>query len=302
MCSVALGILLQISLAALPHPPEEILLASWNLQWLVLPATAHAARLACDAGRRPALPCDVALQGSRDSADWARLRHYVRALDADLIAFQEVQDAEAALRLFRGYRVCISAGPGLQQTGFAVRAGLPFRFEAPLAALSMAGRNRSGAVLRLLLPGRSIQLLSVHLKSGCAESPLEEGSAACRLLEAQSRVLGSWIAARRAAKEPYILLGDFNRAGPDSSDPFWQRLDAAAGAELVHASAGRSFHNCYVGQPFSRFIDHIVFDPALRAAIRPGSFARRGYSPRDALRYQLSDHCPVIIRVSLNHL
>ena len=81
----------------------ELHLATWNLEWLVSPATALASRLSCDDGTRATLPCDVARTLARDSADFARLRAYARALDADVIALQEVEDVATAQRVFRGY-------------------------------------------------------------------------------------------------------------------------------------------------------------------------------------------------------
>src|SRR6188768_3467839 len=68
---------------------DEITIATWNLEWLISPATAHAGRLACRHGKRTSLPCDVI---ARDSADLARLATYARELDADIVAFQEVEN------------------------------------------------------------------------------------------------------------------------------------------------------------------------------------------------------------------
>ena len=96
-----------------------------------------------------------------------------------------------------------------------------------------------------------------------------------------------------------MVLGDFNRAGPRDDDPFWQRLHAAANGALFNAAAHTVFRNCYLGQPFSQYIDHILLGPALGRSVVPGSFRKRGYASRDALRYRLSDHCPVSIRLRL---
>ena len=140
-----------------------------------------------------------------------------------------------------------------------------------------------------------IELLVVHLKSGCSRDPLDAGPAACRMLEQQAQQLGEWIAARAAASAPFIVLGDFNRVdSPPEQDVFWQLLHADAFALLA---AQLPFRNCYLGQPYSQFIDHMLISRSLLQRIVPASAGRMGFRNADALRYRLSDHCPV--RVSL---
>jgi endonuclease/exonuclease/phosphatase family metal-dependent hydrolase len=275
--------------------PRTLTIASWNLDWLVTQETAHTSRLACNAGRTSPVPCDVARELARDSADLARLAHYARQLDADVVAFQEVENAHAARRVFRGYDVCIGGGKGVQHPGFAVRSGIAHRCDPALQALALGSRQRAGALLTLY-PGtaQQIELLAVHLKSGCSRDPLDSGSTACRTLAAQAAALGEWMTQRAAAHARSIVLGDFNRAGPDANDPFWQQLHAgtAADAAFFNVSAGTAFRNCYRGQPFTRYIDHILVSAGLAMRIVPGSFRRHGYRSLDALRYRLSDHCP----------
>jgi endonuclease/exonuclease/phosphatase family metal-dependent hydrolase len=278
--------------------PEALTIASWNLEWLVSPETAHASRLACNAGHTAAVPCDVARELDRDTADLARLSFYARQLDADVIAFQEVENQRAARRVFRGYDICINQGSGVQQAGFAVRTGIAHRCDPPLQALAQGSRQRAGAVL-LLFPGtsRQIELLAVHLKSGCARQALEAGSAACRTLAVQAKALAAWMAQRSAAQTRSIVMGDFNRTGPDDRDTFWQQLQVgdAADSAYLNASSGVAFSNCYRGQPFSTYIDHILVSRALMVQFVRGSFRHHGYRSLDAFRYRLSDHCPISI-------
>ena len=297
-------ILLLLSLATATMPVRAgaplLSIATWNMEWLVSPATAHAARRACRDNRRATLPCDVARDHSRDSADLSRLAWYARQLDADVIAFQEVEDASIAARIFDGYRICIAPGRGLQHVGFAIRAGIAHRCGAPMDALSLGGAQRAGMTL-LLYPDspRAVELLAVHLKSGCADENLDSGRAACVVLRAQAQQLAQWISAREQAR--YILLGDFNRGDSAvATDEFWRTLAGrdAARASFLFASDGVPFRNCYIGAGFMRAIDHILVSRALQAQVAAGSFRKAGYSDSDALRYRLPDHCPV--RFSLN--
>jgi endonuclease/exonuclease/phosphatase family metal-dependent hydrolase len=295
-------LLLSLAAATMPARAEAPLLsiATWNMEWLVSPATAHAARRACRDNRRAPLPCDVARDLSRDSADLSRLAWYARQLDADVIAFQEVEDASIAARIFDGYHICIAPGRGLQHVGFAIRPGIAHRCGRPMDALSLGGTQRAGMTL-LLYPdsSRVVELLAVHLKSGCADDALDSGRAACVVLQAQARQLALWISSHEQAR--YILLGDFNRGDSAvATDEFWRTLadGDAEHAAFSFASDGVPFRNCHIGAGFMRAIDHILVSRALLAQVAAGSFRKAGYSESDALQYRLPDHCPV--RFSLN--
>jgi endonuclease/exonuclease/phosphatase family metal-dependent hydrolase len=274
--------------------------ATWNLQWLVDPATTHEARIACREQRAAPLPCDVARTLARDSADLGRLAALVRRLDADVIAFQEVQSEAIAQRVFRGYRICIAAGAGVQHTGLAVRAGLRARCDAPLASLATSGRSRAGQVLTLFPPdGPPIELLSVHLKSGCARDPLHSPTAACRQLVEQAQALGEWIHQQTEEGSDFIVLGDLNRGGtPDSDDEFWRLLQPAA---FTAAASRLPFRNCVFGAPYGDFIDHILVAQTLLPRLHEEGFRQMRFRPGETTRYLLSDHCPVSVSLSLNH-
>ncbi len=277
---------------------DAITIATWNLEWLVTPETAHAGRLACRYGQRSTLPCDVVQDLARDSADLARLAAYARELDADIVAFQEVENEAIARKVFRGYRICMADGAGLQHVGFAVRPHLAHRCGPAVESLSLDGRSRKAMSL-LLTPARSapIELLVVHLKSGCSRDPLDSELAACRMLEQQAGQLGEWIAARTAQQAQFMVLGDFNRVPPASpDDTFWQLVQTGP-LDLI--TAHLPFRNCFIGQPLSQFIDHMLVSRTLLYRLIRSSLRHPGYRSADAVRYRLSDHCPVSISLNV---
>lgn len=277
--------------------PRPLRLATWNMEWLVDPETSRVARIACRDGRRSPLPCDVARTQARDSADLRAIASEVRRLDADVIAFQEVENASIARRVFRGYDICIADGPGAQHAGFAYRPRQGIRCEPPLQSLTVGGRGRAGQPLRLQLgDGPPLHLLAVHLKSGCSRDALDSTTSACVLLAAQTEALGEWIDSRVQAGEPFIVLGDLNRAGaPDASDPFWNLLDAS---RFEAAASHLAFRNCVFGAPYEAFIDHILVDRSLLPRLHQEGFAQMRFHAAKSNRYRLPDHCPV--RVSLS--
>lgn len=279
--------------------PAPLRIATWNMEWLVAPGTARTARIACRDGHRAPLPCDVTRTRARDSADLRALASLVRRLDADIIAFQEVENAAIARRVFRGYQICIAGGSGVQHAGFAVRAHLRARCGPPLTTLEAGGRGRPGQLLTVpVASGPPIQLLAVHLKSGCSRDPLDSAASACTLLAAQAEALGAWIAERSVAEEPFIVLGDLNRAGaPDDHDPFWQALDTST---FDAAAAHLPFRNCVYGAPYEAFIDHILVGRSLMPHLHTEGFQQMRFPAAKSTRHRLSDHCPVRVSLSVN--
>ena len=212
-----------------PAVAADLKLATWNLEWLTL-------RQAGD----PALPADVQ---PKTAGDIARLRGYADRLAADVVAFQEVDGAEAASRVFPPdrYSLAVTRDAVVQRVGFAVRNGLIWSRNPDLVGLDVTADGsqhlRSGADITLEVGGTVLRLLAVHLKSGCQRQSLNNGSRPCSQLSDQVTPLQGWIAQRRAEGVPFVILGDFNRV-MDGRD---QLLDALErGGPLARATAGRA--------------------------------------------------------------
>jgi endonuclease/exonuclease/phosphatase family metal-dependent hydrolase len=306
LLACALGLAPAFVLAA--KVPAEIRIATWNLEWFMKPETLRALAPACaprDAprdGARRGIPCDVAHAQARSQEDISALSRYARALDADVVALQEVDGADAARLVFPNHEFCFSGRVAVQNNGFAIRRGIPFACGADVVDLALADDVRRGVDLRLF-PGTpaEIALLSVHLKSGCARDPLDSTRASCRELRRQLPFLEAWIDARAAEQKPFAVLGDFNRdlRQEPAGVSFWKDIDDAdpPAADLVNTAEGQKFQNCSPAQTFSGYIDYIILGRDLARGLVEGSFGRALYRPRDAARRKLSDHCPVFIRL-----
>lgn len=296
----------------------DLKLATWNLEWLIAPEALQALRGRCtpEGVRAPpgtrSIPCDVAAKLNRSRADFDALARYARQLDADVIALQEVDGASAARLVFPGYRFCFTGSRNVQNTGFAIRPGIPYRCGPDLKALSLGDSVRRGAGL-VLYPGepRELRLLSVHLKSGCGNRLLDDRRKECAAVARQVPVLEGWIDREAAAGRPFAVLGDFNRnllrdLGPARSETgaplrLWPEIDDGAppDADLANTAEGQRFVNCSMRQTFRGYIDYIVLSRSLGTVVVPGSFDRVVYRTEDAVRRKLSDHCPVSIRVRI---
>lgn len=269
-----------------PAAAAELKIATWNMEWLTL-------RRAGD----PSLPADVR---PKAADGFEALRRYAAILNADVIAFQEVDGAEAAAKVFTPdrYDLVLTHDDVVQRVGFAVRRGLAFERNPDLAGLDVhpedAYRLRSGADITLVLPGGRLRLLAVHLKSGCNSDPLTSSTRrTCATLRQQVPALQGWIRQRREENAPFVIMGDFNRRMEGRDQLLAALRDAAP---LLRATEGRS-SPCWGG---NTFIDHILAGGAARGWMQQDTLRVMVYRETDeAARARLSDHCPVSVRFRL---
>lgn len=281
-------LLLLLLLTPLPAQAAELKLATWNIAWLTL-------RPAGD----PALPATLAPRGPQD---FDRLRGYAARLDADVVALQEVDGAEAAARVFdpRAYAFFFAAEADVQRVGFAVRRGLEVTQHADLAALDLRPQarfsQRRGVDISVGAGPARLRLLAVHLNAGCRDGPLDAPGGDCATTSRQVEILADWVAQRRREGGAFALLGDFNRRIGAAPDPLLGLLEAAA--PLRRATAGAS-DPCWADLRGARpFIDHILLGGEAQAWVVPDSLRVLIYAERGReWQARLSDHCPVSIRL-----
>jgi hypothetical protein len=148
--------------------------------------------------------------------------------------------------------------------------------------------------------GRTLRLLSVHLKSACFDEPLSSDTRDCKKLSAQLPVLETWIDDRGREGVAALVLGDFNRrlfAQPN--EPFWRELDDGEPSlsDLWSPTEGRR-SSCW-GSSYPQFIDHLVLNKAATSLALPESFVQQRYDESDQPNKRvLSDHCPLAITLA----
>jgi len=310
LCLLTVGAALASPLS--PAADRTLRIAAWNLEWLIAPEDFRKLSETCvprgvsPGPRERSIPCNVAQELERSSLDFQALERYAQQLDADIVALQEVDGVAAARKVFRNHDFCFSRREGVQNTGFAIRKGVPHRCGEDFIDLSLDDRVRRGAVL-IVYPGekRELRLLSIHLKAGCPRRPLDDPRRDCQTLAEQVPVLERWIDKQAAAGRRFAILGDFNHdlladMGPARNEQgqprnFWAEIDDGepAGADLVNVAEGQRFMNCAPDQNYRSYIDHVVLGAKLAEWRVPDSFVRITYDGRDALERKLADHCPV---------
>ena len=241
----------------------------------------------------------------RTGADYGSLARRIGELEADVVAFQEVENAAAAHRVFpvskwhvevslrthmKRSRACWNrpeARLGHLATGFAIRRGIEYRRNADLKALGAGDAFQRWATdVTITKGGRELRLLSVHLRTGCWGAKQDrEGrrKATCRTLRGQVERLKAWADARRAAGTAFVIMGDFNRRLALPGDWAWRMLSPSS-APLRLLTEGVPFR-CDPRYP--AYIDHLVAGGGAEAMAVEGSFRearQRGPHP---------DHCAI---------
>lgn len=315
--SAALGAFLALAACAQgPHEQPSLTLATWNAEWLMEPETFDELARVCigrggrAGGGQRAIPCDLVPGRRWTDADFDRLRDFAATVPADVFALQEVDGRAPAARVFPGWAACFTARPHVQNVGFVIRPGIPYRCNPDYRALGLPEDDvRWGADLTLFPgTGNEVRLLAVHLKSGCNRDPLTSDSDDCRTLQRQVPILEAWIDARAAEGARFAVLGDFNRRfdrefapGRDRSGrivALWPEIDDGdpPGADLLDAAEGVTDPACRQQDPVRPPIDHILLGASLASGIVPGSYRMWAY-PRDGARWP--DHCIRTVSVGL---
>ena len=268
-----------------PEPGPELRIAAWNLEHLD------------DTGTDGCVP--------RVQADYDAISAQVEELGLDIVAFQEVENEDAAYRVFpwsdwhvemsrrpvRNTGLACRGRPGQRlghlATGFAIRREIAYRRNADLEALGEATAfQRWGTDITVTEEGQDLRLLSVHLASGCwgeenDADPRDER--VCTILRDQIDQLREWADARRADGAPFVILGDFNRRLAVPGDWAWELLSPPSSP--LHLPTSDLHTQC--DPRFTELIDHLVLGGGATAILVPGStheWPRQGEHP---------DHCAV---------
>ena len=284
----ALGAILVLGFVLGTAEASGLRIAAWNLEHL---------------NDRPGEGCV-----ERTEEDFDTIARRVEALGADVVAFQEVENAAAARRVFNPakWNIVMSSRPDTgegptcynrpegrlqhQGTGIAVRRSVAYRRGTDLS--SLAGGNpflRWGTHIVVGRGERRLHVLSVHLKSGCwGADQDEQGREPCTVLRSQMSALRAWIDERLREGERFVIAGDFNRRLAIPGDWAWGLL-SPAGRPLELATEGL---NSRCDSRFPNFIDHLVLGGPEGPIARPGSFREE---PRDAPH---PDHCAISVAIA----
>lgn len=290
---LGLALVFALSASAVAQQKPYVKIATWNMEWLT--------------DRTSGIPTNVK---PKSVAGLKLLRGYAKELDADIIAFQEVDGEKMLAEVLDPavYDFHITDETDVQRPGFAIRKGVSFTRNPDLAELDVtAGAARSlrrGADITVTLFGQPVRMLAVHLKCCCPVGDLDQpGNQNCSELAKQVPVLKGWVDMRTKEGAAFIVLGDFNRqfnARPVSNgklvvDDMWRDLNK--GSTALHRVTDGLQSKCWGGK-HAQFIDHIVLNPAAKKLEMPKSVDVLVYRETDeSYQSSISDHCPISVKL-----
>ncbi|XWN38153.1 MAG: HAD family acid phosphatase [Balneola sp.] len=251
---------------------------------------------------------------ARSDQDYEKLRNFAATMDADIVALQEVESVNAVARVFpeneweivlsdrpsSGSYECRGSGrPSTQQrVAFAVKKGIEFEKIDSFKELALNNPGlRYGLVIRLTGTPEPIEVMNVHMKSGCFVNDYSTSDRdACETFEQQVPVLDKWVESKVKEKKAFVILGDFNHRITTPENRFWKDLEDMDGNKISIKSSMEGIRGCHPRYPDP--IDHILAGPNSLKYYSPASenVFYFGKTPETMTEDDmLSDHCPISV-------
>ncbi len=292
----ALTITLVLTITSIEIHAQELKMSSWNMEWLTTN------------------PNHKVYEAKRESKDFTALKSYFDDLNADVIAFQEVDSFKAMQKISSADYHIVFSDRYLPQhsnhtfsdinqfTGFAIRNNVPFSDPEDIDLYGKGNHKLRFAAYVILNPDSKtpVHTLSVHLKAGCT-AKFYSTKKACQSLLTQGKKLNQWIKQREALQQEYVIMGDFNHNLSYNDDWLWKELtrEVKQTPDLVsrHTKSEckvRKRNDAKNLHQFRTVIDHIIVSKGLSASPAQQTV----YNGQDVLQYHLSDHCPISTQLS----
>ena len=277
---------------------QEVRVASWNIEHL-----AEHNEVGC-------VP--------RSTLDYEKLRKFSELLNADVIALQEVENTAAVERVFpkSEWNIVLSDRPNSrsyncrgndqestqQRVAVVLRKGIKYQNKGSFEELGLKMEGlRYGVVVEIFGDRDTINLLALHLKSGCFVDDYSTSKLrACEVLETQIETLDDWIENSIRENKKFIVLGDFNSRLTVENSMFWNKLVNMDNMPIGIQNGMQNLTGCHPRYP--DLIDHIILGPETSKLQIQNSQMVHFYSSTGrhmAEEDMLSDHCPVSLVLRL---
>ena len=254
----------------------------------------------------------------RHDSDYVKLQEFAVGLNADVVALQEVENMAAVARVFpeNNWDIILSMRPASrtyscrgsgfestqQRVAIALRKGLIYEDLGSFEELGLKREGlRYGVQIRILGEKDTVDVMAVHLKSGCFVDDFSSSDrSACEVLEEQVPVLDHWIETHVSNKQKFVVLGDFNHRLANDENKMWHILSEIQGAPLDISNSMQNLAGCHPRYPEP--IDHILMGPEASKLRVAGSEAVHYFPKKSEERRvddMLSDHCPISVVLNI---
>lgn len=247
---------------------------------------------------------------ARNESDYKELRDFAATMDADVVALQEVESEKAVARVFLPdtWDIVLSERPDSepyicrgsgrtstqQKVAYAIRKGVSYENLGSFEELALGNPGlRHGLMIRLTDSPEPIEVLNVHMKSGCFVNDYSTSDReACETFEDQAPILDGWIEERIQSETGFIVLGDFNHRIAEADNRLWSDLTTMDGSPVALRSNMEGLRGCHPRYPAP--IDHVLVGSEALNYYKEGS-ERVFYFTDETMTEEemLSDHCPV---------
>ena len=248
----------------------------------------------------------------RQESDYLKLRNFAHTLDADVFALQEVESVEAVARVYpkNEWNIIVSDRPSSpayecygngqkstqQRVALVIRKGVNFEDVETFEELALDREGlRYGLTAKIIHRQDTLQVMSVHLKSGCFVQDYSTSSRrACETFQKQVPLLDTWIETKIKNDQPFVLLGDFNHRIANPNNKLWQTLTEMDNKAVVIGNSMQELKGCHPKYPEP--IDHILMGAGAEKLQVKGSEAVHYFSEKPESMTEeemLSDHCPI---------
>jgi endonuclease/exonuclease/phosphatase family metal-dependent hydrolase len=285
---------------------QPFTLMSWNMQWL---------------STKPTSPV------VRSATDYQALRQLFTTYSPDILAFQEVDNADALHQVVdpQKYQIYFSDRVNNSQdnfkknnqyTGFAVKHHIIVdditdlsQLSSPAIAMGIPkpfkNKLRYGSIIKIVINQQPITLLNLHLKSGCfTDKQLsKQKSKACKTLTQQLALIKQWMNSQQQTSQSLIIVGDINHQIIDSQH-FIKKITNTP-AMINQLSAPINAHCTVIltnkksrYRTYRKLIDHLFATTNINAL----SQHQINYNKQQLSKFTLSDHCQLLFTLTINPL
>lgn len=293
MLAIALSITVNLVQA------QELRFASWNMEHLA------------EKNGEGCVP--------RTNKEYRAMKRFAADLNVDVVALQEVENAEAIARVFppRKWDIIVSDRPasgsykcrGSEQQSTQQRVAMVVRKNVDYDNLGsyeeLAIHNpglRYGVLVRINGAKDTVDVMGVHMKSGCFVNDFTASDRkACKTLEEQVPVLDQWIESHISAGKQFVVMGDFNHRLTTPDNKLWEVLTEMDGEKVKLVNSMQNLEGCHPKYPAP--IDHIIMGPKASKLHVPGSETVHYFPSANGTMAQeemYSDHCPISMQLKLN--